>query len=57
MVVDRSRGETRICSISKSGGVVIGPQQMKQFMAVAEKRWDEFRAVIEQRSDTQMTLS
>ncbi|KAK0717159.1 ribosomal protein S5 domain 2-type protein [Lasiosphaeria miniovina] len=44
MVVDCSEGgETRIKSIEKQGGVVIGRELIRGFAGVAEKRWKEVR--------------
>lgn len=42
IVVDRSQGETtRIHSISKSGGRVLGPKDMREMSGLAERRWEE----------------
>jgi len=57
VVLDRTQGESRIRSLSKNGGVVIGPQLMREIVGLAEKRWDEFRAVMESESDMRMALS
>ncbi|KAJ9155388.1 3' exoribonuclease [Pleurostoma richardsiae] len=43
LIVDRSDGETRIRSISKSGGTIIGPELMKQLGSLAEQRWEDFK--------------
>jgi exosome complex component RRP43 len=47
MVVDCSTGQSRIRSISKYGGSVIGPASMRDFVRRAEKRWAEFRKALE----------
>jgi exosome complex component RRP43 len=46
MVLDRSSGVTRIRSLSKNGGTVVGPPLLRKFTDLAEKRWDEFCKVI-----------
>ncbi|KAK3336663.1 ribosomal protein S5 domain 2-like protein [Cercophora scortea] len=43
MVVDCGEGETRIRSVEKLGGTVIGRELMRGFVGVAEKRWSEVR--------------
>ncbi|KAL1884215.1 hypothetical protein VTK73DRAFT_5351 [Phialemonium thermophilum] len=44
VVVDRSSsGSTILRALSKSGGTVIGSAHMKEFVQIAERRWDEFR--------------
>lgn len=48
MVVDCASGETRIRSISKSGGPVVGLAQMKQFATLAEKRWQQVHKAMEE---------
>ncbi|KAI1391944.1 ribosomal protein S5 domain 2-like protein [Hypoxylon trugodes] len=47
MVVDNTKGETKILAISKSGGTVVGPAIMREFAKVAAERWKEFRAVLQ----------
>ncbi|KDN68299.1 putative exosome complex exonuclease RRP43 [Colletotrichum sublineola] len=42
-VVDRSEGETKILSISKHGGTVLQPPLIREFVGVAEQRWEQFR--------------
>lgn len=46
VVVDRSSGKTRVRSLSKSGGTVVGVSQLKELVALAEKRWEEFAKVM-----------
>ncbi|KAL2269032.1 hypothetical protein VTJ83DRAFT_3878 [Remersonia thermophila] len=46
VVVDCSDGETRIKSIEKHGGTVIGRELMRGFVGVAEKRWREVKEVL-----------
>ncbi|KAI0020673.1 ribosomal protein S5 domain 2-like protein [Xylariomycetidae sp. FL0641] len=47
VVVDRSAGaETKVLGISKSGGTIVGPQLVRELAAVAEARWDDFKAVL-----------
>lgn len=42
VVVDRSTGgETRIRGISKNGGRVLGPKDIRDIAGLAEKRWEE----------------
>lgn len=42
IVVDRSNaGETKFLGISKSGGTVVGPELIKDLVAVAESRWED----------------
>lgn len=48
VVVDKSGGETKILSITKHGGTIATPQLLHGYVAVAEKRWDEFRSAIEE---------
>lgn len=43
VVVDRSEGETRVRSLEKKGGTVVGPELMRDIVAMAERRWEEFR--------------
>ncbi len=49
MVVERLHGETRIRSISKSGGTAIGPEYIRRFVGFAERRWEELQKVMEQK--------
>lgn len=46
VVVDRSRGETRIRGISKNGGRVLGPGGVREVVGLAEKRWEEVAKVL-----------
>lgn len=41
MVVDCSDGETRIKSIEKQGGTVLGRELIRGYAGVAERRWKE----------------
>jgi exosome complex component RRP43 len=41
MVVDCSEGETRVKSIEKQGGTVLGRELIRGFAGVAEERWKE----------------
>jgi exosome complex component RRP43 len=43
VVVDRSEGSTRILSISKSGGTIVGSALMKELVATTEARWQQFQ--------------
>jgi len=44
VVLDRSNGgDTKILSISKSGGTIVGPEVLRRFVKVAENRWQVFR--------------
>lgn len=40
VVVDRSGGETRLRAIEKAGGRVLGPEEVRGVVGLAEKRWD-----------------
>lgn len=42
-VVDLSGGETKIISISKNGGTTLQPHLIREFVGVAERRWDEIK--------------
>src|SRR5690606_14139148 len=42
-VVDRTGGKTQILSIAKHGGTAASPELLRGYVAVAEKRWEEFR--------------
>ncbi|TDZ61734.1 Exosome complex component rrp43 [Colletotrichum trifolii] len=42
-VVDRTSGETKLLSISKHGGTALQPQLIKEYIGVAERRWEQFR--------------
>lgn len=46
VVVDRSEGETRIRSIEKQGGTIIGRELIRGFVGVAEKRWEAVRGAM-----------
>lgn len=51
VVVDRSvdeddNEETKVLSISKSGGTVVGAEVLRRFVKVAEARWLEFKKVL-----------
>lgn len=39
VVVDRSGGETRVRGIEKAGGRVLGPEEIRGVLRLAEKRW------------------
>ncbi|KAK6956203.1 hypothetical protein Daesc_001476 [Daldinia eschscholtzii] len=47
MVVDNTEGETKVLTISKSGGTVVGPALMREFANVAATRWNEFRSALQ----------
>ncbi|KAL0937462.1 3 exoribonuclease family protein [Colletotrichum truncatum] len=42
-VVDRSGGETKILSISKHGGTALQPQLIREYVGVAERRWEQIK--------------
>lgn len=46
VVVDRSSGETRVRSLEKKGGVVVGPELMREVVGMAELRWEEFKTAM-----------
>lgn len=41
VVVDRSEGETRVRGMEKAGGTVLGPEEIRGVVGLAEKRWDD----------------
>lgn len=46
VVVDKSEGEARIRGISKAGGRVLGPKQIREMTQMAERRWAEFQKAL-----------
>ncbi|KAH9888600.1 ribosomal protein S5 domain 2-like protein [Xylariomycetidae sp. FL2044] len=46
LVVDRSKGDTRLVAISKSGGTTVGPAVVSKLVKVAEARWQEFKEAV-----------
>lgn len=46
VVVDRTTGEARIRAISKSGGRVLGPKEIREIAAMAESRWDDIQQAL-----------
>ena len=42
VVVDMSSGETRMKSLEKKGGTVVGTELMREIVGMAERRWEEF---------------
>lgn len=46
VVMDRSSGETRVRGISKNGGRVLGPKDIREIAGLAEKRWEEVSRVL-----------
>lgn len=46
VVVDKSGGDARIRGISKSGGRVLGPKEIREMLQIAEGRWAEFRTAL-----------
>lgn len=49
VVVDRSHGETRVKSLEKKGGTVVGPEMMREIVGLAEQRWEEFSKAMPQK--------
>ncbi|KAK4125332.1 ribosomal protein S5 domain 2-like protein [Parathielavia appendiculata] len=47
MVVDCSDGETRIKSIEKQGGTLLGRELIRGYAGIAERRWKEVRRAME----------
>lgn len=47
VVVDKTSGPTNLLSISRHGGTAMQPDLVRNFVKVAEKRWDELRGVLE----------
>lgn len=39
IVVDCGSGATKILGVSKAGGTIVGKEQMKEIVGLAEKRW------------------
>ncbi|ROT40943.1 exosome complex exonuclease RRP43 [Sodiomyces alkalinus F11] len=46
VVVDKTSGTTKLLSISKHGGTALQPDLIKNFVKVAEQRWEELRRVL-----------
>lgn len=46
VVVDRTTGEPRIRGISKSGGRVLGPKEIREIAAMAESRWEDIQQAL-----------
>ncbi|KAB5528824.1 ribosomal protein S5 domain 2-type protein [Coniochaeta sp. 2T2.1] len=46
VVLDRSGGETRVRSLEKSGGTVVGVELMREIVRMGEGRWEEFRGAM-----------
>ncbi|KAI3391334.1 hypothetical protein diail_7505 [Diaporthe ilicicola] len=46
VVVDRTAGETRVRGISKSGGRVLGPKEVRAIAVMAESRWEEIQQAL-----------
>lgn len=46
VVVDKSEGEARIRGISKAGGRVLGPKEIREMTQMAERRWAEFQKAL-----------
>jgi exosome complex component RRP43 len=47
MVVDCSDGETRIKSIEKQGGTLLGRELIRGYAGIADRRWNEVRKAME----------
>ncbi|KKY33877.1 putative exosome complex exonuclease rrp43 [Diaporthe ampelina] len=46
VVVDRTTGETRIRGISKSGGRLLGPKEIREISVTAESRWEDIQQAL-----------
>ncbi len=46
VTVDCSQGKSRILGISKSGGMVVEKEEMRDIVALAERRWTEWHRVL-----------
>jgi exosome complex component RRP43 len=46
VVVDCGSGKTKLLGISKSGGTVVGKQEMREIVGMAEKRWVELNGLL-----------
>jgi exosome complex component RRP43 len=40
VVVDCGNGNTKLCGISKSGGTIVGKEEMVEIVSIAEGRWN-----------------
>jgi exosome complex component RRP43 len=45
-VVDCGSGKTKLLSISKSGGTIVGKQEMREVVGLAERRWVELNGLL-----------
>ncbi|KAG9245381.1 ribosomal protein S5 domain 2-type protein [Calycina marina] len=46
VIVDCSSGKTQMLGISKSGGTIVGTEEMKKVVSLAEKRWLELSLLL-----------
>lgn len=46
VVVDRSSGKTKLLGISKSGGIVVGKDELKEIVGLAEQRWSTLNQIL-----------
>lgn len=46
LTVDCSKGKTNILGLSKAGGMVVGREEMRGLVGLAEQRWEEWREVL-----------
>ena len=46
LVVDCTNGKTKMLSISKAGGTIVGPQELKGIARLAENRWNELSRLL-----------
>jgi exosome complex component RRP43 len=46
VVVDRSQGKTQLLGISKSGGTVVGQNEIRDVVSLAEERWNTLSQIL-----------
>jgi exosome complex component RRP43 len=46
VVVDCGGGKTKLLSISKSGGTIVGKQEIQEVVGLAERRWVELNGLL-----------
>jgi exosome complex component RRP43 len=46
VVVDCENNKTKLLSVSKAGGTIVGPKELKEVVGMAEKRWKELSKLL-----------
>lgn len=46
VVVDCGTNNTKLLSVSKAGGTIVGPKELKEIVSLAEKRWKELSKLL-----------